>query len=80
MQCALFAGDLIPLFSGVIDQYQKLVYSYEQYCICLVGMKKGANRTMNVKWSFLRQRIMFCTRIKIIWEEQLHYITFVNAL
>ena len=42
-----------------------------QYCICLVGMKKGANRTIKVKRPLQRQKDMFGARLKIMWEEQL---------
>ena len=43
------------------------------YCICLVGPKVVPIRTMKVKRPFVKQRNMFCARIKIKWEEQLIY-------
>ena len=52
------------------------------YCVCLVTIKKGANKTMKVKRPLWRQRNTFSARIKIMWKEQLvdppiHYLTCV---
>ena len=59
-------------FKGIIHKWRhtKRVLAFfmpgTKYCICLVRMKKGANRTMKVKRPLWRQMNMFGPRIKIM--------------